>query len=381
MKRLLRVLLILVASLLVLLLAAELAASFTRAGNAVVFTSDPDLYVVRKPGQSGYTLGYGIWNECRINAQGLRGEDLPEPRPAGERWVLCLGDSFTFGGGVDDHEAWPAQLQALLGPPPQSGLRVLNGGANGWDTPWQRRYLERRALDQLHPDVVVLGWNWNDLSVDPSGDTGAKYAAQFLEMKGTWLSLFASLPLLRESHLFRWLYTQEKGGFDPLPDEVLRKRFVEYARLVRSLGIEPEQRCAEARQRRFGNGPPDLDFWKATDTPGWKVVRAEMERLRDLCAAHGATFAVALFPEPTWDGPGTFPGTERMAALLDGLGVPWVDVQPSFLRDPAQGGQANRRAELWQRLDPVHPVPQGHRIFAEQVLGLLRARGLVPAGG
>jgi len=378
-KRPLRIALWLLAPPVVLLLAAELAAGFTHAGNAAIYVADPDLFLVRKPDQHGYTMGNGVWSACHINRHGLRGEDLPEPRPPGERWVLCVGDSFTFGGGLEDHEAWPQQLQALLGPPESSGVRVLNGGALGWDTRWQRRYLEARALRDLQPDVVVLGWNWNDLNVNPGQDTGLQYVRLFLEAEGTWLEPFGRSAFLRETHLFRWFYMRARMSTDIPSDQVLLRRFEEYGRAMTSVAIDPELRCAEARRARFGDAPPDMPFWESTDTPVWRMVRGELAGIRESCEAHGAAFALAMLPEPSWDGPGAYPAAERLAALLDALGVPWVDVQEAFLGRGPRGAAVGRREDLWQRFDPVHPTAEGQLLQAEAVARLLREHGLVPA--
>jgi lysophospholipase L1-like esterase len=378
-KRPLRIALWLLAAPALLLLAAEVAASFTRAGNAAIYVPDPDLYLVRKPDQHGYTRGNGVWSECHINRHGLRGEDLPDPRPPGERWVLCLGDSFTFGGGLDDDEAWPHRLQELLGAPGASGVRVLNGGALGWETRWQRCYLEVRALPDLGPDVVVLGWNWNDLNVDPDFDTGPQYVRTLLGAEGTWLAPFGGIAVLRESHLFRWFYARARGG-DVVPSAaVLQRRFEEYGRAMESAAVDPERRCADARRRRFGDAPPDMGFWESTDTPVWRMVRAELSAMQQACAARGVSFAVAMLPEPTWDGPGAYPPAERLAALLDALGVPWVDVQEDFLRRGPRGDAIGRREDLWQRHDPMHPTAEGQFVQAEAVAALLRERGLVAA--
>ena len=40
--------------------------------------------------------------------------------------ILAVGDSFTFGDEVNDHEAWPAQLEQLL------SHHVINGGVFGY---------------------------------------------------------------------------------------------------------------------------------------------------------------------------------------------------------------------------------------------------------
>jgi len=368
-SRLLRATLLGALALAVLLLAADLLAGLTPEGNAALFVADPELSLVRKPGQDGYTWGDGHWIPCHINQQGLRGDELPAARDPAELRVLCVGDSFTFGGGVETHQAWPQQLQALLGPPETSGVRVLNGGANGWDTPWQRLYLEKRGLAQLRPDLVVLGWNWNDLNTSP--DSQQQAVQHFLGAEGSWLSLLPDWDVIRSSHLYRWLYCRGPGRTRVPDAQQLAAMYETYQRTIEAVGVEPERRVAEARRKRFDGGPPDDEFWRQTDTPAWKTVRTEITRIRSLCASSGARFAVALLPEPTWEGRGPFPGAERLEALLDSLGVPWIDVQPDFMgRDP-DGTPHGRRPELWQEHDPFHPDAAGQALMARSVAALL----------
>ncbi|HZL98774.1 MAG TPA: GDSL-type esterase/lipase family protein [Planctomycetota bacterium] len=379
-RRLLRLVCGLAAGLAALVLLAELAASFTLAGNAAYFVEDPDLYLVRKPGLDGYTWGDGRWIACHINALGLRGDELPATRDPQELRVLCVGDSFTFGGGVETQDAWPAQLQALVGPPEASGVRVLNGGANGWDTPWQRLYLEKRGLREVRPDVVVLGWNWNDLHTVP--DAPQRAVQVFLHGGGTWLSIFEDWPALQGTHLYRWFYSQSPGRTSVPTDAQLREGYATYKRTMEAVAVEPERKLEPARRQRYGNAPPDRDWWVSTDWAPWKTVRAEMARIDELCRQSGATFVVALLTEPSWEGPGTFPGVERMAALLDSLGVAWIDLQPEYLRRAADGTPLGRRDELWLRYDYAHPNAEGHAIFARAVRELLERRGLLrPRGG
>lgn len=63
-------------------------------------------------------------SDPEIDQEGLRTTG-DAPGGAGPP-ILAVGDSFTFGDEVDALEAWPAQLQALL------GRRVLNGGVTGY---------------------------------------------------------------------------------------------------------------------------------------------------------------------------------------------------------------------------------------------------------
>ncbi|HEX5010934.1 MAG TPA: GDSL-type esterase/lipase family protein [Planctomycetota bacterium] len=376
MKRALKITSLVAGALLLLLLAAELLASFTPSGNAAPYVEDPVMLCVRKPDTEGYSWGNGRWIACHINKQGLRGEDLPVPRDPAESWVLCVGDSFTFGGGVETAEAWPQQMQGLLGAPEQSGVRVLNGGANGWSTHWQRVWLEQRALDEFDPDVVVLGWNWNDLNGAEGGPDDALKG--FIHAEGTWLQPFAQFELLRESHLFRWFFSRRISSGDERPtDAQLRKRLQNYKATMDRIAVEPETKLLPVRARLFGDGPTDEEFWRSTDTQAWKAAREELGRMRDLCAARGAVFVVAMLPEPSWFGTGTYPGVARLGSMLDALGVPWVDLMPAFMGHGPDGSPQGRDPDLWLRYDPVHPTPEGQALFAEAVARLLREKDLL----
>jgi lysophospholipase L1-like esterase len=365
-------------SLLLALVAAEIAASTTKAGNAAYYVVDEEMGIVRKPDHEGYTFGNGRWIAVRINREGLRGDDLPAERDPAERRILCIGDSFTFGGGVETHEAWPQQLQERLGTPEASRIRVLNGGANGWDTAWQRQYLEIRGIARFEPEIVILGFNWNDLEIDPDAPQAA--VENFILCENSpILGPFARFPALRATHLFRWLYAREMGSEHVRSEEDLVRDYARYAERREVQALAPERAATAFRERRFGAAEPDLQFWTVTDTPNWKLVRAEMTRIAALCREKGVKLLVALFPEPTWDGPGTFPATERMTVMLDYLGVPWVDVQPAFLERDETGAWKGKGQDLWLRHDPFHPTPKGQAILADQVLAKLRQLGWVPA--
>ena len=73
------------------------------------------------------------------NADGFRDRDFPRERRRGRQRILAVGDSFTFGDGIEDvAKTWPKVLEASLrsrGP----ARRVFNLGIPGTNTAFQRR--------------------------------------------------------------------------------------------------------------------------------------------------------------------------------------------------------------------------------------------------
>jgi len=95
----------------------------------------------------------------QINHDGLRG---PDAATSGKHAVLCLGDSVTYGYGVDDGHTYPAELQKTLDQRFPGRYAVLNGGVDGYPTAFMREkflYLWDRGI---HPDVVVVGYSFNE---------------------------------------------------------------------------------------------------------------------------------------------------------------------------------------------------------------------------
>ena len=77
---------------------------------------------------------------------------VADPRPP----ILAVGDSFTAGVEVDDREAWPAELQGLL------GRRVVNGGVAGYGFD-QAVLRAERSVALERPAAIVLSFIADDL--------------------------------------------------------------------------------------------------------------------------------------------------------------------------------------------------------------------------
>jgi lysophospholipase L1-like esterase len=118
-----------------------------------------------------YVPDLGLWNKSNLkctriapeyrtqvttNAAGLRGAGTPVSSANGHRRILCIGDSFTFGKGVDDSSTYAVQLERILNA--HASLPkwdVLNAGVVSFGTANEYHFLRTRGR-ALQPDVVVL---------------------------------------------------------------------------------------------------------------------------------------------------------------------------------------------------------------------------------
>jgi hypothetical protein len=83
----------------------------------------------------------------RINNLGFRGPDVRIEKR--RKRVMIIGDSFTFGWGVEEHETWVNLLQEEF---PE--VEILNLGKGG-SHPGNHVQLMREVMPMLKPDIVI----------------------------------------------------------------------------------------------------------------------------------------------------------------------------------------------------------------------------------
>jgi lysophospholipase L1-like esterase len=97
-----------------------------------------------------------------INGQGFRDKaERPYAKPVGTIRVLLLGDSFTFGQGVNSEDTWAALAERELRRQGRT-FDLVNAGMQGMDTGSELTLL-RRLARRSDADAVVLGFLINDL--------------------------------------------------------------------------------------------------------------------------------------------------------------------------------------------------------------------------
>ena len=137
------------------------------------FVADPVLGTRMKPGFTDRVVTTEFSSTWIVNADGYRGPRAGERGEVARR-VLALGDSFTFGYGVEEEQAWPRVLEGLLrhGDPQGAAVEVLNLGVGGYGT-WQEALWLEEMAPRTKPDLAVVGFYVGN---DPSDN--ARAAAQ-----------------------------------------------------------------------------------------------------------------------------------------------------------------------------------------------------------
>jgi lysophospholipase L1-like esterase len=290
-------------------------------------TANPRLLFELRPGSS-------IQAEVRysINSLGMRGPEVSEEKPSGVVRVAVIGDSIAFGYWVQEKDAFPRQLERMLGGPRR--VEVLNFGVPGYDLEQYVETVRTRALS-FAPDVVVVAFCLNDLEGLTSYEYGLTVdrAARRRSFVGT-----AYEALLAHSRLFSW---------------------IEY----RMTGLEARRIFIKAREA----GP------LYGETPEQQVPRLEARftALETLLRPRHIPALVAVFPVfgKRFDRYGHRDLHRAILGAAEAAGLGAVDLLDCY--------SAYDFREV--RVDLIHPNPLGHRIAARAIRDALCSRGLACA--
>src|SRR6266849_5142596 len=149
---------------------------------ATIFEGDPLLLWRLKP-----NLDHVIWDFTVLstNAQHLRSDRPLQTKQAGAIRIVCLGDSVTFGYRVPtvwperpndyDRQALPFPMlleKELRTANPNRQIEVVTMAVPGYTSHQGLAWLQR-DIDRLKPDLLTIGFGWNDASFSDVPDSEA----------------------------------------------------------------------------------------------------------------------------------------------------------------------------------------------------------------
>ena len=92
-----------------------------------------------------------------IDGHGYRVPATPDDEATDALRIVGLGDSFTFGSGVEAEEVYLERIEDLLGERSERPVTVINAGAGGMGLDNETRLLQA-DVDVLRPDIVIVGF-------------------------------------------------------------------------------------------------------------------------------------------------------------------------------------------------------------------------------
>lgn len=332
------------------LLVAEAALRIAGVSYPNFYGPDPDRGWALRPGAHGRWRKEGD-AEVRINRDGLRDEEHPAAKPAGELRIAILGDSCVESLQVPAEKTfWSLLEKELASCPAVSGRRVeaLDFGVSGYGTAQELLTLRHRVW-KYQPDLVLLAFysgndvrnNWRPLELDPARpyliprpDGSLALDDSFRQTEGYRLRQTAAGRLVYwafDHSRVMQLGKQAKSAADGWIGAWKASR-------VKARPAGPELGLDDAVYE-----PPADPEWKGA----WAATEAILSATRDEAAAHQTPFAVVslttpmqVHPDPKVRkaflkelGTGTlFYPDERLAAFGRREGIPVLALAPALQR-------------------------------------------------
>ena len=243
---------------------------------------------------------------------------LPLEKPAGTFRILVLGDSITFGWGVEQDKTFCKLLEKKLnGDPPPGGPRhyeVINTGVGNYNTSQEVAYFQERGR-LYKPDMVLLAFFIND-------------AEPTRREERNWLA--------RESCLYVFASSFWDGI---LRDLKLRATYKDYYRSLYTDG-----------------------------KPGWMACQQAFKELMATCPEQQIDLRIAIVPELHSVGKDyEFQDiSEKVRRLAKAGNVPVIDLLDGLAVDDP--------ASLWVAPGDAHPNAKAMEMFATQLNQALRTK-------
>jgi lysophospholipase L1-like esterase len=262
----------------------------------------------------------GLGPDVSLNALGFREREIAPKDPKRYR-IVVIGDSLTFGNGVEEHDRFSNLLEGFLGPQ----YEVLNFGRPGNNLREHLNQLD--TVLKMSPDFVLLQLYENDFETP----------GMMRRRPRTYPLLPSGLdgPMRRESVLYHLLLDQ-------------------WIHLQEAAGLAEGYTAFMARYLRDPNSP------EAHETS--VLLMTFIERARAAHVSTGGVFFPALYG--LRGGAENYPFdylNDRVAKIYADAQMPYLDLLPTFLMVPDPGG-------LFVSHFDSHPNAKANRLAAVAIL-------------
>lgn len=301
---------------------------------------EPELQQWRQPSPTlGWELipdleGKGhMGSNIRINSHGLRDVEHSWDKPQDTYRILGLGDSFTFGYGINLEHSYLKQLESLFKDNGKS-VEVINAGVIGYNFYQSLTYLKQKGIN-YHPDLIIFFYYIDDLTGISSKDEAMRVSNELVQDREKPHSILST------SYLYNFVTNSIS-----LIDVKFRSRTG--ADWIKSI----EDREAYLRDR--------MATYKI-DESQLKLLRGLLAELKQLSNQIGADLLIVAIPDAAQIG---IPEMQTPYILLqrecENIRVPFLDIISIFEKQPDL-------KSLYLFPMDAHTNPRGNSIIAEKL--------------
>jgi hypothetical protein len=262
---------------------------------------NPRIGHVHRPNRRATLMGVPV----HINSDGFRDREYPIEHP-GKYRIIFLGDSLTFGWGVEKPQTFDEILEAELNK--TRPTEIINFGTGNYNTEQEVNLLLDKGL-KYEPNEVVVFWFINDAEPTPR--------------KSNW-------EFLGNLRIATFFWSRSRS-------------------LLTNIG----------RERSFREYYASL---YSDQQPGWVAEQMALLELRDACSGKGIRLRVVLLPELHELEPYPFaPEHAKIMSFLRSNGIEARDLATWFAAE-------KEPTRLWVAPDDAHPNAIAHALIARYSL-------------
>jgi len=289
-----------------------------------------------KPRERGWltTKEGKFWVE--INSFGLRDKEISLSKR--KKRILVLGDSFTWGYGVNQGETFSDELEKLF----ENKVEVINAGVTGYGTDQEFLYLVNEGY-KFKPDIVLLVFAFNDLAWDNQAIIAYSYPKPHFIANNNKLIL-TNVPVPKKKNWIKRnslpFFKQWKFSYSRKPNlkEKILLFLSEKSILFSLLNLSLKNKLFQ----------------------GIEITVHLLFNLRDYCIKNNSQFKVVFIPYYRDVKTGKyFPSFESFKKFFEENGISYIDPLPYFRKEYLKG------TNLFQKYHNHHFTHKAHKLLAE----------------
>jgi hypothetical protein len=290
----------------------------------------------------------------RTNALGLRDRDYPMQKGANVvRRIMILGDSMTWGEGVEGEMTYPNILETALG----DRVEIINAAVRGYGTDQELKLFEQ-LVPLYRPDIAVL-------AVFPLNDYDDNLYGHLFEVKDGRLKRLT--PTAATSPKYRYYMRQSAVQNSP-----------GYAFLIEHSHLANFVRRRWAWREFHANFHAESEIDRTHEVEAWELMWHLLDAWVAAAEEQHVKPMVLLIPSRKQIYEGSEEPTDSRTARL----VAYAQDRGLILLDPraALRTAARQSVVLYYPLDQ-HLTKEGHQVVADYLRASLSRLEMVPSPG